>query len=78
MPELQQQPDAHAEEKLSNPIDTPRKPWTLPATHRRPGVVWLIALLIVLQLVLGWLLAVQAQKVVDLGARIERLEKSKR
>ena len=42
---------------------------------RSPVVVLLIILLIVLQLVLAGIVAVQALKLLDLGERIERLDK---
>jgi hypothetical protein len=61
-------------EKESKPIDAPLRPWTLRTTHHHPAVVWLIVLFIVLQLVLGGIVVVQAQKLLDLGERIERLE----
>lgn len=75
MPETRQEPEPHVSEKASIPIDTPLEPWTLRATYRHPAVVWLIILLIVLQVVFGWIVVVQAQKLLDLGERIERLEK---
>jgi hypothetical protein len=78
MPEVQRQPDARVSEKEGKPNDAPLRHWTLRATHRHPAVVWLIVLLIVLQLVLGGIVIVQAQKLVDLGARIDRLEQYKR
>lgn len=74
MPETQQDPEPHVSEKERKPLDTPLEPWTLRATHRHPAVVWLIILLIVLQVVFGWIVVVQAQKLLDLGERIERLE----
>jgi hypothetical protein len=75
MPETQQEPKPGVSEKAGKPIDTRLKPWTLRATHRHPAVVWLIILLIVLQIVFGGIVVVQVQKLLDLGERIERLEK---
>jgi hypothetical protein len=61
--------------KASRPIDTPLQPWTLRATHRHPAVMWLIVSLIVLQLLLGGIVFMQVQRHLNLGERIERLEK---
>jgi hypothetical protein len=75
MLETQQEPELCVSEKASKPIDTPCKPWSLRATHRHLAVVWLIVLLIVLQIVFGGIVVAQAQRLLDLGERIERLEK---
>ena len=75
MSETQQQPEPRASETASKPIGAPLRPWPLQATHRHPAVVWLMVLLIVLQMVFAGIVVVQAQKLLDLGERIERLEK---
>jgi heme exporter protein D len=75
MSEIQQQTEPSVSEKTSTPIHEPLRPWTLRATHRYPAFAWLIVLLILLQLVLGWIVVVQARHLLDLGERIERLEK---
>lgn len=62
-------------EKTSEPMNPSHAAWTLPATHRRPSLVVLIILLILLQLVLGGIVVVHAWRLMDLGERIERLEK---
>jgi hypothetical protein len=64
-------------EKVKKPIDIPDSGWGLPAQHRRPAVLWLIAVLILLQVVVTTVVVVNARKLFDLGERIERLEKSK-
>lgn len=74
MPETQQDPEPHVFEKERKPLDTPLEPWTLRATHRHPAVVWLLVLLIVLQIVIGGIMVVQVQRLLDLRERIERLE----
>lgn len=74
MLETQQEPEPRISEKASKPIDTPLEHGVLRATHRHPAVVWLIVLLIVLQMVIGGIVVVQTQKLLDLGERIERLE----
>jgi hypothetical protein len=62
-------------EKVKERLDTPSTVWTLPAQHRRPGIVWLITLLIVLQVVIVGVVGIQVRKLFDLGERIERPEK---
>lgn len=74
MPETQQDPEPHVSEKERKPLDTPLEPWTLRATHRHPAVVWLLVLLIVLQMVVGGIMVVQVQRLLNLSERIERLE----
>jgi hypothetical protein len=75
MPETQQEPESRVSQEASKLLDTPRERWTIRATHRHPAVAWLIVLFIVLQLVLGGIVFFQAQSLLDLGERIERLEK---
>jgi len=70
-----QQPQPCVSENEGRPIDAPLRPWTLRAAHRHPAVAWLIVVLIVLQLVLGGVVVVQAWRLLDLGERIERLGK---
>jgi hypothetical protein len=70
-----QQAEQGVPEKANKPMDVPHTDWTLLALHRRPAVVVLIALLIVLQVVLGGIVAVQARRLLELGERIEQLEK---
>lgn len=74
MPETQQELETRVSEKASKSLDKPLESWTLRSTPRHSAVVWLIVLLIVLQLVLGGIVAVQARKLLDLGEHIERLE----
>lgn len=62
-------------EKTSEQMGASHMVWASGATHRRAAVVVLIALLILLQVVLAGIVAVQACRLVDLGERIERLEK---
>jgi hypothetical protein len=62
-------------EKTREPMESSHAAWNLPATHRRPSLVVLIILLILLQLVLGGIVVVHAWRLMDLGERIERLEK---
>jgi hypothetical protein len=75
MPETQPNTEPLISEEKNKPTDRTLKPWTLRATHRHPAVSWLIVLLIVLQMVLGGIVIVQARKMLDMGERIERLEK---
>lgn len=74
MRETQQEPESHVSQEASKLLDTALERWTIRATHRHPAVVWLVVLLIVLQLVLGGIMVIQAQRLLDLGQRIERLE----
>jgi hypothetical protein len=66
-----QQPETCPAEKALKPITH----WPLRARHRRPAVVFFIALLIVLQLVLAGIVVVQVQRLLNLEERIEQLEK---
>ena len=70
-----QQPKPCVPEKASRPFDAPPPPGIFRTPDRSPVVVLLIILLIVLQLVLAGIVAVQALKLLDLGERIERLDK---
>jgi hypothetical protein len=45
-------------EPVNQPRDTPNIVWTSPAQHRRTAVVWLIALLTVLQVTLAGIVVV--------------------
>jgi hypothetical protein len=69
-----QQPETCPPEEVRPPI-TPPTPWPLRATHRRPAVVVLIGLLIVLQLVLAGIVVVHVQRLLNLEEHIEQLEK---
>ena len=75
MSETQQAPPCLTEEALK-PAATPPAPWRLRAQHRRPLVVLLIVLFIVLQLVLAGIVVVQVWRLVGLEERIELLEKN--
>ena len=68
-------PDPCRSEEGSKPAPAPVTRWTLRAQHRRPLVVLLIVLFIVLQLVLAGITVVQGWRLVDLEDRIELLEK---
>jgi hypothetical protein len=78
MSETQQQPSPDVCAAASQPMDAPSTPWTFPAQHRHPAVVWVIVLLIVLQLISAGLFAVQTWKLMDLGERIEQIERMAR
>jgi hypothetical protein len=70
-----QQPKPCVPEKASKPLDAPHPPWVFRTPDRSPAVVLLIVLLIVLQVVLAGIVAVQGLRLLDLGERIERLDK---
>jgi hypothetical protein len=62
-------------EKTSEQMGASHTAWASGATHRRAAAVVLIVLLILLQVVLVGIVVVQACRLVDLGERIERLER---
>jgi hypothetical protein len=51
----------------------PRRPFT----HRHPLMLILVLLLIVLQLAFATIIAYQASRLIDLGQRIEQLERDR-
>jgi len=69
------QPKQGVSEKTSEQTGASHTAWASRATHRRVAVVVLIVLLILWQVVLAGIVVVQACRLVDLGERIERLEK---
>lgn len=62
-------------EETKEPVNVSHPSWTLPATHRNPALVVLVVALILLQLAIAGIVIVHAQRLFDLGERIERLEK---
>jgi len=62
-------------EETKEPVNLSHPIWTFPATHRNPALVVLVVALILLQLVFTGIVVLQAQRLFDLGERIERLEK---
>jgi hypothetical protein len=68
--------ETQSEQVIPKPLMKPTEAHTvgtLPATHRCPAVVWLIILLIALLVAVAGIAVVEAWKLLDLGAQIERL-----